>query len=63
MNRITATQAAAMIKADRQGPVVVINAMTARALIASGHMRQAGQPLAKGVAVELTAKGRAWVGA
>lgn len=63
MKKLTVSQQAAMIKADKQGPVVVIRSVTARALIASGHLQQASiWPVpTKGIAVALTTKGRSWL--
>ena len=63
MKRLTVTQQAAMIKVDKQGPIVTIPVVTARALIEAGYFQQASvwpKPT-KGVAVSLTTKGRSWI--
>lgn len=63
MKRLTTVQQAAMIKADKQGPIVTITVVTARALIEAGYLQQANvwpKPT-KGIAVSLTTKGRSWI--
>lgn len=60
---LTLAQQAAMYKAQKQGPVVVIATGTADALIRMGYMRFAviTPTPAKGKAVSLTSKGLTWI--
>lgn len=63
MKHLTRAQQAAMIKADKQGPIVTIPVVTARALIDSGYMQEVSvspKPT-KGITVALTIKGKSWI--